>query len=136
MSNVSVSFVYPVNPARAWTLVGSPERLADWHPAITESPSDGKTRTCTLADGGRVVETILEHNDASRSYRYAIESSPLPIRDYVSTLRVTADGAGCKVTWESDFEVVGAPPSEIEGAIRGLYEAGLSHLRGILDAAD
>jgi hypothetical protein len=134
MSNVSVSFVYPVNPDRAWELVGKPAGLADWHPAITSSPSDGKTRTCTLADGGEVVETILEHDDAKRAYRYAIESSPLPIRNYVSTMTVVPDAAGCKVTWASDFEVVEAPAADIEAAIRGLYDAGLSNLRTILDA--
>lgn len=134
MSNVSVSFVYPVSPEQAWSIVGQPAKLADWHPAIDSSPSDGKTRTCTLADGGKVAETILEHDDATRHYRYSIDSSPLPIRDYVATMRVSADDVGCKVTWESDFEVVEAPIADIEAAIRGLYEAGLSQLRSVLDA--
>jgi hypothetical protein len=134
MSNVSVSFVYPVNPARAWSVIGAPAGIADWHPAITSSASDGTSRTCILADGGEVVETILEHDDAGRHYRYGIDSSPLPIRDYVSTLRVTAADVGCKVTWESTFEVVEAPPAEVEAAIRGLYEAGLTQLRAMLDS--
>ena len=134
MSNVSVSFVYPVSPDRAWELVGKPESIAKWHPAIASSPSDGKTRKCTLADGGQVFETILEHDDARRAYRYAIDSSPLPIRDYVSTMSVLADDLGCKVTWESEFEVVEAPVADIEAAIRGLYEAGLTSLRAMLDA--
>jgi hypothetical protein len=134
MTNVSVSYVYPVNPDRAWEVVGKPGGLAGWHPAIASSPSDGKTRKCTLADGGEVVETILEHDDIRRAYRYAIDSSPLPIRDYVSTMSVVADGAGCKVTWASEFEVVDAPVADIEAAIRGLYEAGLTNLRAVLDA--
>lgn len=135
MSNVSVSYVYPVSPDLAWGIVGEPGAMAAWHPAISASPSDGKTRKCTLADGGEVHETILEHDDANRAYRYAIDRSPLPISNYISTLRVTDQDGGCMVTWDSEFDVEGAPAEEIEAAIRGLYEAGLTNLRSVLDAA-
>lgn len=37
--------------------------------------------------------------------------------------------------WEAEFEVVGAPAAEVEGAIRGLYQAGLDNLHQILAAA-
>jgi len=134
MSNVSVSFVYPVSPDRAWEIVGPPAALADWHPAIAASPTEGTTRKCTLANGGEVLETILEHDDARRAYRYAIDEGPLPIRGYVSTVKVDADSAGCKVTWQSEFEVLEGPEADVEAALRGLYESGLTNLRTILDA--
>lgn len=134
MTHVSVSYVYPVHPDRAWALLGNPASLADWHPAIQSSTTEGATRRCTLADGGEVVETILELDDAARQYKYSIDSSPLPIRDYVSLVSVTPNDSGCQVTWESDFAVIGAPTEQIEAAIRGLYEAGLTELRSLLDA--
>lgn len=131
MSKVSVSQYYLGTPTSLWHLVGDPAGLSSWHPAIVQSPlsPDGRVRTCTLADGGEVVEEILEHDDSARRYSYRIVSSPLPMENYVSTLRVEPNAGGSTVTWESEFEPVGIEPVQLEGMIRGLYEAGLAALR-------
>ena len=134
MSKISVSRTYKVTPGQAWSLIGNPASIASWHPAIAESLSDGDTRTCVLADGGVLKESILLHDDAERVYRYRIDESPLPVSDYVSSVRVAEHDGGCMVTWESDFEVVGAPVSDIEGLIRGLYQAGLENLDASLSS--
>jgi hypothetical protein len=126
MSNISVSQVYSVTPEELWELVGPPERLAAWHPAIAQSPVQGDKRSCTLADGATLEERITAHSDAERRYSYCIVAGPLPIRDYVSTISVQAETGGARLTWEGQFEAVGAPAGEIEAMVRGLYEAGLN----------
>jgi hypothetical protein len=125
MSNISVSHVYAIAPATLWALVGAPEKLANWHPAIAQSPVAGDQRTCILADGATVKEQITNHSDEDRRYSYRITESPLPMRDYVSTISVQSEGNGARLTWESQFEAVGAPAAEVEAMLRGLYEAGL-----------
>lgn len=125
MSNISVSQVYTIAPATLWELVGAPEKLAAWHPAIAQSPVQGQLRTCILADGATVKEQITEHSDDERRYTYRITESPLPMKNYVSTLSVQPEGDGARLTWESQFEAVGAPAAEVEAMLRGLYEAGL-----------
>lgn len=132
MSNVSVSQHYSANPENLWALVGAPNQISAWHPAIAASETEGSTRRCTLADGAAIVEEITTHSDADKSYSYRILESPLPIRDYLSTLKVEADGSGAKLTWECQFETVGAPADEVETMIRGLYQAGLEALEAQL----
>jgi len=134
MSKVSVSQFVSLSAEKTWGLVGDPARLADWHPAIAESPcsADGKSRTCTLADGAEVSEEILRVEPDKRSYTYRIVQSPLPMKDYVSTLSVEPSDGGCQVTWASEFEPVGIPEAELEKLIRGLYEAGLGALEASL----
>jgi hypothetical protein len=117
--------LYTTTPEALWALIGAPQAIASWHPAIASSDVDGKTRRCTLADGATIVEEISHHSDAEKSYSYRIVESPLPMRDYVSTIRVESDGAGAKLVWESQFEAVGAPAGEVEAMVRGLYQAGL-----------
>ena len=66
MSQVLRSRDLPVSAAQAWTLIGQPGSISDWHPAITESPIDGNKRECLLADGARIQEEIREHSDEGR----------------------------------------------------------------------
>ena len=128
MSNISASQLYASSPDTVWSLVGDPQKFAAWHPAVIQSEVEGATRRCTLADGATIIEEIVRHSDSDRSYSYRIVESPLPIRDYVSTLRVEPDGQGARLTWESEFEAVGAPADEVETMLRGLYQAGLDSL--------
>ena len=134
-STVRVTQNYSASADQLWTAIGNPTAISEWHPAISKSLGAGDGRTCTLADGGEVVEKILNHDDAGRQYKYSIVTSPLPIENYVSTIRVEATDKGCQVVWDSNFDVVGAPPADIEAAIRGLYEAGLTALTKKFGAA-
>lgn len=127
-SNVRVTKTYQASADQLWKAIGDPTNISEWHPAIASSGGEDGSRTCVLEGGGEVVEKILSHDDSRRRYQYSIVSSPLPIENYVSTISVEETGAGCEVVWDSTFEVVGAPPADVEAAIRGLYEAGLSKL--------
>ena len=130
MSRVNVSQTYDASAAAVWAVVGVPGDISSWHPAIAASSvtDGGKGRTCTLANGGEVVEEILEHDDAQRRYRYSIVNSPLPMTGYESTISVSETDGGSQVTWDAEFTPVGSEAAKLEGMIRGLYEAGLSEL--------
>lgn len=128
MSQVSVSREYTASADAVWGIVGDPAGISSWHPAIASSPVEGtKDRLCTLADGAEVVEEILEHSDEQRRYSYRIIASPLPMTDCVASISVSETGGGSKVTWESEFSPTG-DAAELEGMMRGLYEAGLNAL--------
>jgi len=131
MSKITVTQELTTRPERVWQRIGNPAHLAGWHPAIASSDmsSDGRVRTCVLADGATITEEIVRHDDDAREYTYRIVGGPLPVENYLSTLRVVAMPAGCAVTWESEFAVAaGAPVAEVEGMIRSVFEAGLSSL--------
>lgn len=117
--------------ATVWRLLGDFDALPQWLPAITASQlSDaGALRTLHTADGEVIVERLLSHSDAERTYRYALLQGPLPVRDYEATLQVgeAADG-GCVVRWWSDFTADGASAEHAIELLETLYRAGLGNL--------
>ncbi|MCH7942512.1 MAG: SRPBCC family protein [Proteobacteria bacterium] len=133
MTKVSLSAKIGVSAERLWDMVGGFHSISDWHPAIEKCDieEDGKTtlRRLTLAGGGEIVER-LEQSDDERSYSYSILSSPLPIDNYQSTIRVHEDEDGnAIVDWSSEFDSAGAPESEAVAIIEGIYSAGFDNLK-------
>jgi hypothetical protein len=135
MSKVSLSTKLPVPARTVWDTVGGFNNLAKWHPAVARSDEAKKgtstVRTLTLHGGGTIVERLDSKDDKSRSYTYSILEGPLPVQKYQATLKVSEnpDGTGCTVEWASEFEPSGAPASDAEKVIRGIYEAGFDSLR-------
>ena len=137
MAKVTMATQLPAPAERVWDLIGGFNTLADWHPAVEKSEIE-KEGTSTLrrlhvAGGGTVFERLEAVDDAERVLRYSIVESPLPVGDYVATLRVRdrGDGRSCTVEWSSEFSPVGAPESEAVKVIQGVYQAGLESLKGI-----
>lgn len=129
MSKVTVTEQINATPDAVWAVIGNPLTIASWHPAIATSVASEGGRTCTLADGGEVVENILAHDDGARHYSYSIVTSPLPMTDYTASIAVAERDGGAEVTWQSEFTPQGIEPAELEGMIHGLFEAGLQAVR-------
>ena len=129
MHTVSVSTHLSASPDQVWSKIGDPGAISSWHPAIARSPLDGKDRKCTLADGAQIDEQIDNVDDANRSYTYRIIESPLPLKDYSSTIKVAEADGGCTVEWTSSFEVSAGPAEDMVALIKGVYGAGLAALR-------
>lgn len=125
MAEMSVAKRYEVPAEEMWGRIGDPGALATWHPGVetTELVDGGRTRINTVAGGGRVVERILEQAD--HRYTFRIDDSPLPLRDFVSTIRVRGDGCSCVVEWDATFEPSGVSATEL---VRGFFQAGLDAL--------
>lgn len=124
--------------AKAWSLVGDFCGIKAWHPAIAncvESEQNGKRiRTLTAKDGGTFVEQLLKWDDKATFYTYTILKGPLPVSNYVSTLKVEEDDEPVKVaiTWGSTFEPKGVSEDAARQAIADIYLAGLLKLKSEL----
>jgi mxaD protein len=97
-----------------------------------EGSGVGAVRTITLAGGGVIVERLEKHDPAAATFTYAIinEQTALPVKNYVSTVVVTADGAnGSIVNWSSTFDAVGLPEAQVEAIIGGVYKGGIARTR-------
>ena len=132
MAKVALSTHLPMSADDVWNLVGQFNALQDWHPAIESSDLEdgGKVRRLSLVGGGEIVERLERIDDQEHSYRYAIESSPLPVSNYVAEIHVIKDEqGGCTVEWSSDFVASGAPESDATRVIRDIYSAGFDNLR-------
>ena len=135
MTKVDVSMELAVSAETVWRVIGSFGGVPDWHPAVEKSEQkeeNGATvRTLSLAGGGSIVERLESVDDKERAYTYSTLSGPLPVADYVATLRVREnDGRqGCTIQWSSEFTPSGAAESDAVAAILGVYEAGFESLK-------
>lgn len=134
MISVSKSTEIKAPAAAVWKTVGdfgSAQRyLAVVEHCDLHGEGAGLERSLRLKDGSVVRERLMLHNDGDQSLRYAIVEGPLPVADYVSTMRVDSVGAGqCRVTWSSTFEPRGASEADARTTIEGIYQMGLDGLQ-------
>jgi NADPH:quinone reductase-like Zn-dependent oxidoreductase len=112
-----------------------------WHPIVAESAiEDGRhadeigcVRRFRLAEGGWLREQLLKLSDRDHSFTYCILEAPIPLYDYVATVRLKPITDANRTFWEwtSSFET---PPGE-EQALATLvgeqvYEAGFDAVKG------
>jgi len=113
MASVYVSSVIDASIDKVWDRVRDFNALPVWHPRIRDSrieeslPSDkvGCIRNFNLQSGDNIREQLLGLSDYDKFCTYTILESPMPLSDYVATLRLTpvTDGDRCFVEWTADF---------------------------------
>jgi NADPH:quinone reductase-like Zn-dependent oxidoreductase len=128
-----------------WRLLRDFNGHAAWHPAIATSrieagdPADmvGAIRAFRLADGSFLREQLVALSDLKRQLTYSLLEAPLPLIDYVATVRLrpVTDADATLVTWQSRFR----PPASQAAALARLvaediYDAGFRALRAHFEA--
>ncbi|MFN3171653.1 MAG: SRPBCC family protein [Hyphomicrobiales bacterium] len=140
MARVYISSVIDVPAAKVWERVRDFNGLPRWHPSIRDSriengePADkvGCIRDFHLQNGERIREQLLGLSDYDMFCTYSILESPMPLTDYVATLRLTpiTDGDKCFAEWSAEFE---CDEAEAEGLVDGIgdgvFQAGFSALK-------
>jgi NADPH2:quinone reductase len=125
---------------RVWHLLRDFNAHRSWHPAIAashieadgQSDKVGAVRAFTLRDGAFLREQLIALSDHDRSLTYCLLEAPIPLIDYVATMRVRpiTDGDWSFVHWQSSF----APPADRAAELAHLvaediYEAGFKALK-------
>ncbi len=134
--NVTKEVSINAAPDTVWKMVGGFNELDVWHPVVVNSQllqgkglKPGSIRVLTLGDGAKIKEKLVVRSDSKKTYTYAIIESPLPVKDYVSTITVTKVGDGkSKVEWKSTFNANNAADDKAIETIAGVYDAGLNNL--------
>ena len=140
MPRVYISSVIDAPASRVWDRVRDFNGLSRWHPLVRDSRIDtgeppdkiGCVRDFHLQNGDRIREKLLGLSDYDYFCTYSILESPMPLTDYVATLRLTpvTDGDRCFAEWTAEFE---CDESEAEGLVTGIGEdvflAGFSALK-------
>ena len=97
MARVYISSVIDASAEKVWERVRDFNGLPSWHPRIRDSrieealPSDkvGCIRNFHLQNGDNLREQLVGLSDYDMFCSYVILESPMPITDYVATLRLT-----------------------------------------------
>lgn len=140
MARVYVSTVINASSEKVWERVRDFNGLPKWHPRIRDSriedalPSDkvGCIRNFNLQNGDNIREQLLGLSDYDLFCSYAILESPMPLTDYIATLRLTpiTDGQRCFAEWSAEFNC--APDDEtdlVNGIGTNVFQGGFDALK-------
>jgi hypothetical protein len=140
MARVYASSVVNASAARVWARVRDFNGLSNWHPAIAESriengePADkvGCIRNFSLRNGDRLREQLLGLSDYDMFCTYSILDSPMPLTNYVATLRLTpiTDQDRTFIEWSAEFDCAPDKESELVANIGGgVFQGGFDALK-------
>lgn len=140
MARVYISSVIDAPAERVWERVRDFNALPRWHPRIRDSrienaePSDkiGCIRDFNLQNGDRIREQLLGLSDYDMFCTYAILESPMPLENYVATLRLTpiTDGERTFVEWSAEFDCApDAADDLVEGIGTNVFQGGFDALK-------
>ena len=140
MARVFVSSVISAPAAKVWERVRDFNGLPRWHPGIRESrienaePSDkiGCVRDFRLQNGDRIREKLLGLSDYDMFCTYSILESPMPLTNYVATLRLTpiTDGDRTFVEWTAEFDCAPDAADDLVGGIgQNVFQCGFDSLK-------
>lgn len=127
-------------PAKAWDAIKDFGAWQTWHPVLASDEitkgkdhAKGAVRVLTTKDGGKITEELTSYSAAGMTYSYRILESPLPVKNYASTLKVTRTKTGSTVTWSSTFDAKdGTSDDDAKKAMTGVYRAGLDNLPNVV----
>ncbi|MEL6424316.1 MAG: SRPBCC family protein [Pseudomonadota bacterium] len=140
MARVYVSSVVPAPAAKVWDRVRDFNGLPKWHPRVRDSriedalPSDkvGCVRNFNLQNGDNLREQLLGLSDYDMFCTYSILESPMPLTDYVATLRLTpvTEGDRTFIEWSAEFSCDAADEDDLVGGIgTNVFQGGFDALK-------
>ncbi|PSK98696.1 mxaD protein [Haloactinopolyspora alba] len=117
-----------------WRVAGDFGSVGAWHPWLTSTSTDGAEpgarRTAIAADGSQQIEQLVHIDPANRYYRYTMESTPLPVADYVAEFRIDPiDGSSCVIRWTADFRATSGQEADAVDTVQSFLAAGVEELR-------
>ncbi len=109
---------------RAWEVIGDLMLMGELAGA-TEVKVEEMTRVCTFPDGAVQHERISDYSPDQRSYNYAIEDGPLPVKNNQGKFAVQPAGDDSAIVWEAEFEPI--DPSQ-EQAMSEMWEGAMTQV--------
>ena len=140
MVRVYTSSVIDAAAESVWDVVRDFNALSRWHPLIVDSriensqASDkvGCIREIRLRDGGRIREQLLTLSDFDYQCTYSILESPMPLANYIATLKLTpvTDGNRAFAEWSAEFDCDPRDERDLAQKIgQGVFQAGFDALK-------
>ncbi|MEP3330710.1 SRPBCC family protein [Sedimentitalea sp.] len=140
MARVFVSTVINAPASDVWTRVRDFNGMPKWHPRIRDSriedalPSDkiGCIRNFHLQNGDMIREQLLGMSDYDLFYSYSILETPMPLTNYMATLRLTpvTDGDRCFAEWSAEFDCEPDVETDLSNGIAtNVFQGGFDALK-------
>ena len=141
---VKVSVKTPIGaPAiRIWKRVSSLENVEEYLPMILESKVEGSgvgaKRVCTIPDENdgkaKLEEVVKSFDESAMTFTYEIVSSPLPLENYLGTVKVRElDANNSELEWSCTCTPKGIDEESVEHIIREVYTMAQTGLKNLLE---
>lgn len=119
-------------PDALWKDIGPFGAVGEWHPLLSRVESEGEhpgaLRAAEGKDGSRQIERLIETAPEQHLYRYQMEKTAMPVRDYTAEFRVEDNHDGSStVVWSAEFEPTSNHAMTVE-SIRSFIKAGLDNI--------
>jgi hypothetical protein len=127
-SGIGVTAVYQVSAAELWKTVDFHQPSETIMPPIASSQRTGEglgaTKVNTLQGGGDVHLLLTYYAPEDHALNYTIQSSPLPVKNYVGEVRVRPLGENrSELSWRGVYDPDGVSQAEADEILGGFYEA-------------
>ena len=127
-SGTGVTAVYKVPAAELWKTVDFHQPSETIMPPIARSERTGEglgaTKVNTLHGGGDVHLLLTYYAPEDHAFNYTIQSSPLPVKNYVGEVRVRALGDNrSELSWRGVYDPEGVSQAEADEALGTFYGA-------------
>jgi mxaD protein len=134
MPMITESAEIELDPDTLWKEIGDFGAVVRWHPMlnglIVDETGDERIRIANPGSQNEQVERLESADSASHWYRYTIERTNMPVRDYVGELRIEPlPGNGSRVIWSARFELTGEGDGRTVETVRHFLHEGTTHLR-------
>lgn len=113
MATINLETNLAVSADELWGKVKDVGSISAFLDVISESSVDGDQRSCTMADGAVLAETIISIDDDLQRVAYTITDSPFGIEAHSASMQVTDLGEGRSMfQWTTDVK-----PDALAGAL-------------------
>ena len=138
MTNVVVKDTINAAADEIWKTLSSFRNVEKYIPLVKSSTVEGsgvgakRTGIIPSESGGeeKIEEELKSFDNDAKTFSYSITSSPMPLENYLSTIKVKDLGNGrCEVEWSSTFEPKGMPEEEVVKMINDIYVAAIDGLK-------
>ena len=137
MSEIACNLDFSSSVDTVWKELADYGGIGAWAPGVAScklvGSGVGAVRHVEMP-GGAVMEERLEAlDDATTTLSYSIIGGPLPVENYLATIKVSANGSGSRVDWGATFDAPDGVPADaiasgVEGAYKGMLAALKAHL--------
>jgi len=138
MTNVTAKVTINAAADEIWKTLSSFRDVEKYIPLVKSSTVEGSgvgaKRTCIIPNEsggeGKIEEELKSFDNDIKTFSYSITSSPMPLENYLSTVKVKDLGNGmCEVEWSSTFEPKGMPEEEVAKMINDIYVTAIDGLK-------
>ena len=134
MSEYSVNADYQASADTVWKELADFGGIGEWAPGMEscklEGSGVGAVRVLGMPGGVVIKERLESLDESARCLTYSITEGPMPVENYLATVKVSEQGSGSRVDWGASFDAPeGIPADAIGAGVSGAYSGMLDALR-------